>query len=188
MTGYIKKCQRDFLKNKGVAVQIIDLDKPQGKPVLARIWQSQWIATCECNTAMFVDPDEPIFFCFGCGNRLYGKRPRPVIFPPTAERKEIERLLLERPVEDVAGLTDLERVGLQKPLLEVQVEEVDEQAVMAAEMRSPDALKRSNFEMPTRVVIKPLARSWEPGETPADLERQQRNAIERWKQELKHGI
>lgn len=188
MTGYIRKCQRDFLKNKGVAVQIVDLDKPQGKPVVARIWQSQWIATCECNTAMFVDPDEPIFFCFGCGNRLNGKRPRPVIFPPTAERKEIERLLLERPVEDVAGLTDLERVGLQKPLLEVQVEEVDEQAVMTAAMRNPDALKRSNFEMPTRVVLKPLTRSWEPGETPADLERQQRDAIKRWRQELKHGI
>lgn len=189
MTGYIKKCQRDFLINKGVAVQVVDLDKPpQGKPVLARIWQSQWIATCECNTAMFVDPDEPIFFCFGCGNRLNGKRPRPVTFPPTAERKEIERLLLERPVEDFAGLTDLERVGLQKPLLEVQVEEVDEQAVMTAAMRNPEALTRSNFEMPTRVVLKPLTRSWEPGETPADLERQQRSAIERWKQEFKHGI
>jgi hypothetical protein len=188
MTGYIKRCQRDFLKNKGIAVQIIDLDKPQGSPVKARIWQSQWVADCECNTTMFVDPDEPIFFCFGCGNRLNGKRPRPVTFPPTAERKEIERLLLERPVEDFAGLTDLERVGLQKALLEVQVEEVDEQALVLSVMRDAEMKKSSNLEIPKRVVVKPLTRSWYPGETPADLERQQRSAIEKWQKELRRGI
>lgn len=156
MTGYLRGLQMSFKKN-GKAVTIVGLDKaPSGTPVKARIWQSQWVADCECNTTMFVDPDEPIFFCFGCANRLNGGKIRPVDFPPAPERKEIERLLLERPVDDVAGMTDLERVGLQKPLL--------------------------------FVGAAPLVRSWEPGETIATLERQQRSAIAAWHKELKNGI
>lgn len=155
MTKYLRTLQLSF-KKSGKAVNIVDLDKaPSGTPVKARIWQSQWVANCECNTTMFVDPDEPIFFCFGCANRLNGGRIRPVEFPPEPERNEIERLLLERPVDDVAGMTDLERVGLQKPLL--------------------------------FVGGMPLVRSWE-GESVADLEEQQRSAIDAWHKELKHGI
>lgn len=186
MTGYIKKCQHDYLRSKGIAVQIVDIDKPQGAPVYARIWQSQWVADCECNTTMFVDPDDPIFFCFGCGNRLNGRRPRPVIFPPEMERREIERLLLERPVIDAAGLTDLERVGLQKNVLFVEVEEVDESALFAgtdiAHKFAPGK------KMPTRKSLKPLTRSWRPGESSNELDRQQRAAIEAWQKDIKHGV
>lgn len=93
--GYIRKMQND-IHRRGVPVTIKNLDgEPTGTPVVARIWQGQWIADCECNGACFVDPEEPIFFCFTCGNRANGQQPRPVIFPPEAERKEIERLLLE---------------------------------------------------------------------------------------------
>lgn len=160
MRGYLKNMQREH-KRRGIPVTIKELDKePTGKPVLARIWQSQWVADCECNTRMFVDPDEPIFFCFGCGNRLHGQRPRPVIFPEKAERKEIERLLLERPVTDYAGLTDLERVGLQKAVVVVQTEQ----------------------------GTLPLTRSWVPGETISDLEAQQRGPLEAWHKELIHGV
>lgn len=115
--AYIAKSQKD-LHRRGVNVQVIGLDAdPTGTPVLARIWQGQWIADCECGGAGFVDPDEPKFFCFGCGNRAHGNRVRPVTFPPAEIRMEIERLVLLRPVNDVAGLTDLERAGLAKPLL-----------------------------------------------------------------------
>lgn len=159
MTNYLRSLQLSF-KKSGKAVNIIGLDKaPTGTPVKARIWQSQWVADCGCNTTMFVDPDEPFFFCFGCANRLNGGKIRPVEFPPEPERKEIERLLLERPVDDVAGMTDLERVGLQKPLLFVQVEGKNA----------------------------PLVRSWE-GESVADLEKQQRSAIEAWHKDLRNGI
>jgi hypothetical protein len=158
--GYIRKMQQD-IHRKGIAVTIKDLDKePTGTPVTARIWQGQWIADCECNGACFVDPEEPVFFCFTCGNRANGQKPRPVIFPPTAERIEIERLLLERPVEDMAGLTDLERVGMAKPLLYVE----DESG-----------------------AVKPLTRSWEPHESAADLHQQQHETLKKWKQ-VTHGI
>jgi hypothetical protein len=112
---YIRKTQADLYK-RGVVVQIERLDgEPSGVPVHARIWQGQWVADCECCGASFVDPDEPVFFCFSCGNRSNGKQARPVIFP--AERAEIERLILERPVNDMAGLSDLERAGMAKPIL-----------------------------------------------------------------------
>jgi hypothetical protein len=86
-----------------------------GNPIHARIYQGQWIADCECNGASFVDPEDPRFFCFSCGNRANNNNARPVIFPE--DRTEIERLLLLRPVNDSAGLTDADRAGLARPLV-----------------------------------------------------------------------
>jgi len=167
--GYIRKMQQQLHRERGIAVTIKDLDQePTGAPVMARIWQGQWIADC-CNAGCFVDPNEPIFFCFQCGNRSNGSKPRPVIFPPEAERKEIERLLLERPVDDYVGLTDLERAGMAKALLAKEVEE----------------------EPGKRVLTLPLTRSWEPHETVDDLRKQQEEPIGKWRKELregKHGI
>jgi len=182
---YIRKMQCD-IHRRGVPVTINNLeDEPTGTPVVARIWQGQWIADCECNGACFVDPDEPIFFCFTCGNRANGSKPRPVIFPPEAERKEIERLLLERPVNDLGGLTDLERAGLAKPVLFVQVESPlsgfrSQQLAIDGESSSP----------PTTQTL-PLTRSWEPGESIEDLRKQQEEPIREWHKALKgkpHGI
>lgn len=188
MRGYLKNQQRELLRKRGITVTIVDLDKPPtGKPVHPRIWQSQWIADCDvCNTAMFVDPDQPIFFCFGCVNRLNGGKPRPVIFPPALERKEIERLLLERPVDDFAGRSDLERVGMQKPILQVQVEEVDESLVIQ-DVLLKDGRGKSDAKIPTRIVVKPLVRSWE-GESVEQLRQEQEAAIANWKKELTRGV
>lgn len=185
-SGYIRKMQRDIHVQRGIAVTIKGLDaKPIGAPVIARIWQGQWIADCECNGACFVDPDEPIFFCFSCGNRANGQKPRPVIFPPEAERKEIERLLLERPVDDMAGLTDNERAGLAKPLLFVEVEE----AVPAVKANAATLLVREGKPIPMRKknLTLPLTRSWEPGQTVADLKAEQEEPIRKWKESL-HGV
>lgn len=158
--GYVKKMQQQ-IHRRGVAVTIRELDaEPTGVPVQARIWQGQWIADCECASASFVDPDEPLFFCFGCGNRMNAGKPRPVLFPPQAERLEIERLLLERPVDDLAGLTDNERAGMARPLLHVE-----------------DADGR----------VQPLVRAWEPGQTLEDLHNEQDVVIRNWKAG-KHGI
>lgn len=181
--GYIRKMQREMQRGRGVAVTIKDLDRePIGVPVLARIWQGQWIASCECNGASFVDPDEPVFFCFSCGNRANGNKPRRVIFPPEAERVEIERLLLERPVDDLAGLSDLERAGMARPVLVVAVdveEEPDEADVIAAFQTG----ERPRGRKSTRLL--PLVRSWEPGESVTDLQAQQEEPIRKWKKELK---
>jgi hypothetical protein len=160
---YIKNMQQQ-IHRRGVAVTIKDLDaEPTGSPVAARIWQGQWIAECECKSASFVDPDEPLFFCFGCGNRMNAGKPRPVLFPPEAERLAIERLLLERPVDDLAGLTDNERAGLARPLVYVA-----------------DA----------HGAPRPLTRSWEPGESADDLFQQQDAAVKEWqkRQGKNHGI
>lgn len=161
--GYIRKMQQEIC-GRGITVQIKDLDKePTGTPVKAHIWQGQWIAECECSGASFVDADEPIFFCFSCGNRINDNRPRPVIFPD--ERAEIERLILERPVNDMAGLTDLERAGMARPLINIQKKVMD-----------------GGQE---RLIELPLVRSWDPGESAEDLRSQQDDAIAKWKKEKK---
>jgi len=185
--GYIRNMQQKIHRERGVAVTIKNLDQaPAGAPVTARIWQGQWIADCECNSASFVDPDEPIFMCFGCGNRANGSRPRPVSFPPENERKEIERLLLERPVDDLAGLTDLERAGMAKAVLLVEVEdEVILQPSMLDHIKSMEATGLPAPNVKTRYL--PLTRSWEPGETVEDLHKQQDEPIRKWKRELKEG-
>lgn len=107
--------QRDIIhKTRGVFLEINQV--PAGKPVLARIERGQWIADCECGGATFVDPEWPYTFCFNC--RTNGSHLRPVEFPENW--KEIELTLLERPVNDMAGLTDNEKAMLSKPLIVVQ--------------------------------------------------------------------
>lgn len=154
--GYLRKQQEDIRKRLGVSVNIRGIDKPVGKPVSPEIWQGQWIARCEdCNGASFIDPDEPFFFCFGCGNRSNGGYCRPVVMPDNW--KEIEAVLLERPVDDIAGLTDLERAGMARPVLFTE------------------------REMDGVPVQLPLVRSWIHGETLEDLHAQQDEPIRRWK-------
>lgn len=85
--------------------------KPKGKPVFARIDFGRWIADCpDCMGAEDVDPSEPIFYCFSCGNFTNDGHPRSVIFPPEPERKAIEKEILKRPVKIRGGANELERL------------------------------------------------------------------------------
>jgi hypothetical protein len=161
--NYIRLSQQKIHTERGISVTINDLDSdPTGVPVYARLWQSQWIADCDCNGASFVDPDEPVFFCFSCGNRSNGCKPRPVLFPEN--RVEIEELILKRPVRFSAGLTELEMIAFAQP--EVKVDFGDGRGEL------------------------PLVRSWTPGETVEDLKAQQDDAIVAWQsiEETKDGI
>ena len=98
----VQKYQRDF-KNKGMPVKVTF--KPVGKAIPARIYQSHWIADCECGGAEFVDYNEPVFFCWGCGNQKTNGAVRPVLFP--RNREKIEAKILERPVVAKRGLDDM---------------------------------------------------------------------------------
>lgn len=148
------------IKRRGGAQVRLAAGEATGFAVLARIEFGQWLARCdECGGAEMVDPDEPIYFCFGCGNRANNGRLRPVVFPAAAERAEIERLVLERPVDDRRGLDDLDRAFQAKPLLFAQVGE----------------------------ALLPLSRSWEPGESVEELERQN-EAVRAWRASLAGGV
>jgi len=74
----ILKMREKKHKQHGVVMQVNGIDAPSGTAVKARIWQGQWIADCECGGAEFVFVDEPIFYCFGCGNRANANGVRPV--------------------------------------------------------------------------------------------------------------
>ena len=89
-----------------------------GVPLKARIYRGQWIADCECAGAAFVDPADQRFFCFSCGNRSNGGNPRPVEFPNNLG--EIEKAILDRPVNDMAGITDLERASAAVPAISLE--------------------------------------------------------------------
>jgi hypothetical protein len=135
----ILKMREKYHKQKSIALQVNGIDAPKGDVVLARIWQGQWIADCECGGAEFVEPTEPLFYCFSCANRSNGYFVRPVEFPKNYT--EIEQVVLARPVNDDRGLTMLERAGLSKPSVVVEAD-------------------GAQF---------PLTRSWRPDETMEEL-------------------
>ncbi len=89
--------------------------KTSGEPVVARVDAGRWIADCPCGGAAYVDRDEPIFYCLGCGNRSNDGDARPVVFPDSAEA--IEEELLKRPVDDARGRNEVERALNAIPLI-----------------------------------------------------------------------
>ncbi len=67
-------------------------DRTAGNPVSARIDYGRWIADCECGGAEYVDPEEPIFFCMACGNKITSGRARKVVFPKNRVEVEIKTM------------------------------------------------------------------------------------------------
>jgi hypothetical protein len=139
---------------------VVSSSEAKGFAVFAQVEFGQWIAKCECGGVEFVDPHEPIFFCFGCANRTNGGALRPVIFPD--ERAEIERLVLERPVDDLRGLDDLDRAYQAKPIVFAEVTRDNESFTL------------------------PLSRSWTPNESVDEL-RRQNEAVYAWRAQLENG-
>ena len=69
--------------------------------VFAYINAGRWLAHCWCGAVGYVTRDHPIFFCLGCGNENTGGAAVPVVFPEATD--EIERILLQRPVQNGPG-------------------------------------------------------------------------------------
>jgi len=105
----IKKICGEMIKRGVLDTPFIDCE-PVGKPVFAEVNHGQWVAKCECNGAETVDPDEPMFYCFSCGNVDNHGKPRKVIFPSEKEIKDIERELLKRPIKSASGTHYIERI------------------------------------------------------------------------------
>jgi hypothetical protein len=98
----IRKIYADLSRGSSLAIDLIE-EIDTGNFVLARVDHGRWGANCECGGAEYVDPDDPVFYCFSCGNAAAGGKLRPVQFPGNME--DIELLLLERPVSVHRGIT-----------------------------------------------------------------------------------
>lgn len=72
------------------------------KPITAVVNGGRWVARCECGGQENVEPTDPIFFCHECGNKDVGGKSRPVIFPSESKRNQIEKDLLQIPVDYLA--------------------------------------------------------------------------------------
>jgi len=74
----------------------IDESSMHVQPVQARILYGRWLVDCPvCRGANDVIPSEPVYLCSSCG---WPERFVMVEFPP--EIREIERLLLKRPIQN----------------------------------------------------------------------------------------
>lgn len=155
---WITQCLDNIFKNRGVKIEV--REQVKGSAVIARVYNGHWIADCDvCKGAMFVDPDYPFFFCCECFNRSNDGCLRPIQFPNENDRLEIEKLLLERPVNDIAGVTDSERAGRALPILYQEFADGSTQG---------------------------LLRNWEPQETIENL-KEQNKLVEKWKKATKKG-
>lgn len=112
----INKIRKEMIKRGVLDTPFIDCE-PVGKPVCAEINFSQWVARCECGGAESVCQEEPIFYCFSCGNYENHGKPRTVIFPSKKEIKEIEEILLKRPVITRRGTHIIERTINAEPAI-----------------------------------------------------------------------
>jgi hypothetical protein len=84
----------DWLKLEAAKVLISVEPGEYEQAVPARVCYGRWLADCPvCGGAVDVDPREPVFLCVSCG---WPGKIAPVDFP--AQRNEIERLLLARPM------------------------------------------------------------------------------------------
>ena len=114
---YINITCNEMLKLGVLDTPFDDCD-PVGKPVYAEVNNGQWLAVCPvCGGAESVMPEEPIFYCFSCGNFENHGKPRAVIFPSDKDIKEIEKVLLERPVIVRRGAHEIERILNAEPLV-----------------------------------------------------------------------
>lgn len=106
------------LKQRGQVDVDLDLTVDTSAPVVAMIDTGRWGAKCECGGAEYVEPDDvnPVFWCFTCGNVGVGGKLRPVQFPSAQEIKDIELLLIARPISMHTGLTKSSRVLSSQPL------------------------------------------------------------------------
>lgn len=75
----------------------------KGDPVDALVDWGRWSARCpdpDCSGSVYVDPEDPIFYCNNCGNDLNDGDLYPVNFPSKTDRKKIAKILLARPVKE----------------------------------------------------------------------------------------
>ena len=90
--GSVSRMMRSF--SSKTRIPLPSDKRLSGEAVIARVNLGRWIGDCECGGAELVDPGEPRFMCFSCGNLVNGGRYRPVEFPK--DRVEIERELVKR--------------------------------------------------------------------------------------------
>jgi hypothetical protein len=84
---------RDWLKLEALKLLVHVEPGEYVRSLPARVLYGRWMVDCpECNGALDVDPDEPVFLCLSCG---WPGKLAVVVFPQ--DRKEIERLLVLRP-------------------------------------------------------------------------------------------
>ncbi len=114
---YINITCNEMLKLGVLDTPFIDCE-PVGKPVYAQVDFGQWVAVCPvCGGGETVMLEEPIFYCFSCANFENHGKPRTVIFPSEKEMKDIEKILLERPVVIKRGAHAIERVLNAEPTI-----------------------------------------------------------------------
>lgn len=88
-----------------------EMDKTS--PLKAFVTGGRWAATCECGESYYVEPSDPIGYCYGgCGNAVLNGAAREIIFPKNID--EIEAVLLEREIDGVP--TAISRLGTQAVL------------------------------------------------------------------------
>lgn len=114
------KDAREMMRARTAAIYDTPPVEGEAPPVVARVDFGRWLADCECGGAELIDPADPFFYCYSCGNFAHGGIIRPVIVPDGGVRDRIEALLLQRPVKTQRGRNALERAAMAVPAIVVE--------------------------------------------------------------------
>ena len=99
--------------------RVLNLSVSDGKPLEARIEYSRYLVDCpNCNSAEFAFEDG-LFYCSQCFNSDIQGKSRKVTMPK--QRKEIENILLKRPIKNRHWFPSEKLEDLEKENLKMEV-------------------------------------------------------------------
>jgi hypothetical protein len=111
--------------------------------VHAKIDFGRWLADCPiCSRSNYVDPADPVFYCFGCGNQGSGNFV-PVVFPEDINK--ITALVLARPmIFDETDENPISRAINARPFFPGLVRNWDVEQSIDDLVRANEIMEKSN--------------------------------------------
>ena len=122
---YFNELAKSTISGRKLAIRFLDRNKIRkleiynGKPLKARIEYAKFLVDCpNCNSAEFAFEDG-LFYCSQCFNSDIQGKARRVIMPK--QRKEIENILLKRPIKNRHWFPSEKLEDLEKENLKMEV-------------------------------------------------------------------
>lgn len=123
--AYFEEISKENISGRKLAVKFLQRDRIlklpvlDAKPLEARIEFSRYIVDCpNCNSAEFAFEDK-LFFCSLCKNSNIQGKARKVKMPK--DRKQIEAILIKRPIKNRHWHSDESIEDLEKENLKMEI-------------------------------------------------------------------
>jgi hypothetical protein len=104
---------KDWTIARAIDNKWIITKRTSDQTVTARIDFGRWVADCPCGACAYVEPAEPVYYCWNCQNKDVNGDYKTVIFPDN--KNEIEAEILLREVVESPSLAPTQAAANAKP-------------------------------------------------------------------------